>query len=83
MTGAIGLDPGGTALLGMSRAATTCWECEARMDVSIVVTLHTPVRQLGTLTLCPACYHAAYRPLAQDGSRALLLETGDAVHRLR
>jgi hypothetical protein len=67
----------------MSQAATTCWECEERTEVSIDVTLRTSARPIGTFTLCPACYHTRYVPLASEGSRRLLVETRDHGRRRR
>ncbi len=69
----IGPHQGGTVLFGMSQAVT-CWECEARTESAFAVTLSTPTRQLGTLMLCPACYHHCYLPLDPDRSGMLLVE---------
>jgi hypothetical protein len=67
----------------MSQVATTCWECEARTEAPVAVALRTPVRQLGTLTLCPVCYYACYLPLARDRSEVLEVEARDVGRRLR
>jgi hypothetical protein len=57
-------------VFGMNQA-DICWECEGRTETSFTVTLRTSVRQLGTLTLCPACYLTCYRVLVRDGSRTV------------
>jgi hypothetical protein len=54
--------------------ASRCWECEAQAESPFAVTLRTPTRQLGTLTLCAACYHGCYLPLDPDRSGLLLVE---------
>ncbi len=74
--------PGGTVLFGMSQAAM-CWECEAPTESPVKVTLRTPARQFGPLTLCPACYHACFLPLARNGSGILDVEVREAGRRRR
>jgi hypothetical protein len=64
-------------LFGTSQAAT-CWECEAPTDAPVTVTLRMLAQQLGTLTLCPACYHTCYLPLARDGSGGIDVSPGQA-----
>jgi hypothetical protein len=52
-----------------------CWECEGETDAPRTVILRTDRGDVGTLSLCPACYRACYLLLAPDASGALLVES--------
>ena len=60
-----------------------CWECGAMTSRPTPVIIGTPARIIGRLELCPACYVACYRPLAQHPTdpaspvHALLIVTPD------
>jgi hypothetical protein len=60
----------------MEEFRSQCWECQLITDEPIVVTLRTPVEEIGRFALCPACYRAYFLPLAPDGSRTLVFIPG-------
>jgi hypothetical protein len=60
-----------------------CWECEAQSGDLRTVTLRDGPRDIGTVLLCPVCYHGCYLPLDRGGSGVLHVETRDVADRRR